>query len=297
MPKRRLEGHLNFLKSIFRKPNLVIAVVGDESKHYQWLDKRFDPKFDLLLINSGTKDYRRDCHFYFELDGYKWNLIHQVVQENPWIKNYKNVWCAEDTISIDTFEINRMFELFDQYKLQLAQPSLSSIGMFTHPLTLHKENFVLRYTNYIETIAPIFNKMAFAKLLDTFIETKSGLGLDWVWPSILKNERCAVIDDVQILYQKRKKDNLYKKYSIDNISPIAEKSQLLKKYGVYGEVYLEISGVRKTTEVVGCCYSLDYLLDARYFKNLSHLPRRANRCSFAEIALSKRFLNDKITIR
>lgn len=285
----------SFLLNFFKKQNLVIAATGNESVHHQWLDDKVNASFDLVLINYGDKDYRNDCKLQINQKGYKWNLIHAAAKKYPQILDYKAVWCVDDDVETNTQNINRLFQLFHYYDLNLAQPSLTSDSEASHPITFHKDGYILRYTNFVEIMAPVFSQNTFKKVLPTFIENQSGWGLDWIWPHLLNNSRCAIIDDVQVTHARPSKTGpLYHKFAQENIDPKAEKNLLFQKYDIFGGVMLELQGVHKTNEIQDCSIQLNHLVDPKRFRHLSHQPRRANRCSFADIGLSNRFLNDKI---
>ena len=85
------------------------------------------------------------------------------------ISGYKAIWIVDDDIQIRTKDINKMFEIFSKYDLDLATPSFSkdSVTYWLHILGQKKDN-ILHYTNFIEVNTPIFSQKALNKCFSTF---------------------------------------------------------------------------------------------------------------------------------
>jgi hypothetical protein len=99
--------------------------------------------------------------------------------------------------------------------------------------TLHNRSFRLRYTNFIEVMAPCFSAKALAKLLPTFDENLSGWGLDYVWPMLLGSQaNVAIIDDVQILHTRPIGAANYGALKERGITAWDEMNELLARRGV-----------------------------------------------------------------
>ncbi len=198
--------------------NLVILCAGDNVAHFFFEDEN-ERKYELLVIYYGDNEeqfknkFKTFDHF-IRIKGYKFNIIKKYYNENiKFFKNYKNILIPDDDIYLKTKDINNFFKIFDDKQLMLAQPSL--IGYFSHAITLHRFEYFLRYTNFVEIMMPCFSANALTKCINSFDETSIGHGLDYLWPKILKypNEKIAIIDEIIAIHSREVgSSNLY----IDN---------------------------------------------------------------------------------
>src|SRR5258708_29764325 len=111
------------------KRNLVIGAVGDGSVHRSWLDPQVEPTYDLLLIYYGDMSGFAACDakLYLQRKGMKWELIgHALDTLSGEIARYANFWCPDDDIRATPGQINLLFALFEQYRLQMAQPAIAT---------------------------------------------------------------------------------------------------------------------------------------------------------------------------
>lgn len=184
------------IPSAVRKDNLVIASIGDGSIHHKWLNLPYNQRnFDLFLVYFGDRPdaYSGDAQFRMNKKGYKWpNTKH--VMESFDLSGYKSIWMPDEDIEISGADINRMFDIFNLCGLSLAQPSLVNEN-WSHPCTINN-GIGVRYTNFVEVMAPIFRSDVAYDLMDTFIKTKSSWGVDWIWSHLLGGKNMAIIDDV-----------------------------------------------------------------------------------------------------
>ena len=129
---------------------------------------------------------------------------------------------------MSTDDINKMFQMMEDYNLDLAQPSISLDGMNYVHMFSHDSQYILRYTNYVECCAMLLSKRGLDKVKRTFSETVTGWGWDaLVSDMILEKENVAVLDSVQA----------YHGMSMSSINKVlprelhrVEGKQLLKKY-------------------------------------------------------------------
>lgn len=180
---------------------LVIARVGDSSLHPEWLKPAKYKNFDLCLsyFNSQPGRFSEDCDFYHETPGVKWPILKDIIALfGEQIEHYDAIWLPDDDISTNAFDINRMFELFMQYKLELAQPALTKDSYYSHKITRVNPEYSLRYSQFVEPMVPIFSKQAFRTLWPTFEKSQAAYGLDFVWPKVLgyPHKKIGIIDEV-----------------------------------------------------------------------------------------------------
>ena len=129
---------------------------------------------------------------------------------------------------MSTDDINKMFQMMEDYNLDLAQPSISLDGMNYVHMFSHDSQYILRYTNYVECCAMLLSKRGLDKVKRTFSETVTGWGWDaLVSDMILEKKNVAVLDSVQA----------YHGMSMSSINKVlprerhrVEGKQLLKKY-------------------------------------------------------------------
>jgi hypothetical protein len=273
-----------------KKSNLVIAAVGDESIHEEWISK--NKSFDLFLIYYGdTPDrFKEDADYYLQAKGYKYHLIYDAYEAFESIfSKYKYIWCPDDDLSVDAKEIGKMFKVCEEFDLKVSQPSLTKDSFYSLSIVLNKPNFKIRYTNLVEQMAPVFELESFKAVKETFKKTKSGYGLDWIWPKLLNYENCGIIDLVQIKHTREcKVGELYKKFKKEGVHPPTEKRNILKEYGIHLAICTEISSVERSLEKV--CNFPKFSTDRLKFSRPS---RRDKGCCNAGNSVAKRLLNFK----
>ncbi|RMZ54552.1 hypothetical protein APUTEX25_002127 [Auxenochlorella protothecoides] len=101
----------------------------------------------------------------------------------------------------DVGVLNTAFAAVTAFQLLLAQPSVCRAHWsFTPYETLRqRDESILRYTNLVEIMAPIFDMDFFDELVRlTLYNAHYGWGLDWIWPDLLgyPSDKIAVIDEV-----------------------------------------------------------------------------------------------------
>ncbi len=226
--------------------NLVIAPCGnDNSLIKQWVGDNMN--FDLVLLYYGdnmemAKSYKQFTPHVYMGKGEKYHLIQSFYLDNPeFIEQYDYVWLPDDDVLIYPDQINKLFNVADYYKLDLCQPSM--IGYVSHPITKHIDDCILRYTNFVEVLAPLFNKQTFYKLLPTFNINSSAWGYDYLWPHLLEypQDKIAIIDDVVINHTKQACSNYEGRFAKP---PHEELWELLSKYNIIKEE-IEYSRISK----------------------------------------------------
>jgi hypothetical protein len=188
------------------KKYLVISTVGDESLHHEWVQGT--PNFDLVLLYYGNNEevaieYSKQTPHVYAAKGEKYHLLKSLITSSPeFISQYSHIWMPDNDVSISTDNINRLFELADQYNLSLAQPAMK--GYISHIITMPKSENLLRYTSFVEVLAPLMNLETLMLLKDTFDENYSGWGYDFLWPYMLNypKDKIAIIDSVVMTHTK-----------------------------------------------------------------------------------------------
>ena len=183
---------------------LIILRCGDKSLHRQWFDGGVSPDFDLILSYFGNAENYSDkfatsIHRY---KGSKWEGLNDFVSKNSeLVSQYRYVWLPDDDILTDVSTINAFFKYVDRENFALAQPALDERSFFSHPVTLQNKSFSFRETNFVEVMVPCFSSEALRMVKDGFEHTKSGWGLDYLWPSQLSGlGRVGIVDRFAVFH-------------------------------------------------------------------------------------------------
>lgn len=211
------------------KKYLVISTVGDESLHHEWIQD--NPMFDLVLIYYGNnediaKTYSKQTPHVYMAKGEKYHLLKSLIESSPeFISQYSYIWLPDNDVSISTENINKMFEIAEKYNLSLAQPSMK--GYVSHRITLPYPNSLLRYTNFVEVLAPLMSLETLMLCKDTFDKNYSGWGYDFLWPYLLNypKDKIAIIDSIIMIHTKP----IGTDYSRFPISPSVESEEMLSR--------------------------------------------------------------------
>lgn len=211
---------------------LIIARVGDQSQHANWL-RGAQPHFDLFLSYEGndTNRYKQECTFYDQQPGERWPVLSQLI-EQYWelISTYEAIWFACDSLDTNAANINTLFALFCGHQLALAQPALSLESHYHNPIFLQQKKLLLRFVNNVETTAPVMTNHTLSLLHPTFNNTGVN-NINTQWPALIpgpKHNHIAIIDAAPVIGTEplstasanaHKTRTPYKIYSALKISP------------------------------------------------------------------------------
>ncbi len=210
--------------------NLVISAVGDESLHTEWISG--PAQFDLCLIYYGNSEekaiqYEEQAKYFYQAKGMKYTLLHEWIGKNQDIlTQYAYVWMPDNDVSISTEAINQLFLTAEKYDLYLCQPAMR--GYTSHPFTEPKPGSFMRFTNFVEVLAPLMHINTLLKLKDSFVFNHSGWGYDYLWPYLLGHppDRIAIIDDIVMVHTKP----IGTDYTRFPKNPKKEMKELLRQY-------------------------------------------------------------------
>ena len=244
---------INKSYEIFKKyKNLIIICAGDNSLHKKkkWFSK--SRKYVLCINYFGDdkkvyNDYKKNSDIFIASKGPKWVIIRNILLNKTinqkLLRLFDYIALPDDDLDITVSKWNKIFKIGEEYKLNLFQPALIDNGR--EYITKSHENLIvrpeckLRYTNFVEIMAPIFSKKTLHKslkiLCDKYI--KSGWGVDFVIAErILNFKKIAVIDSVPMTHTRPRgkisnalRSSFYKTFQID---PFKEMEYFLKKYKV-----------------------------------------------------------------
>lgn len=228
------------------KKNLVVAIVGDESLHKNWIQG--DREFDLFVIYYGDKEnpYINDGVLYDKAKGSKFIILDQMEKKHHYFfKEYDAIIVPDDDLYITTKDLNEFFKIFHEYKMELAQPSV--LGWQSLFIVAQNPEYILRYTSWVEIMTPCFSQKTFQKLKHTFTENNSNWGIDFLWTKILEypEDSVGIVDEIVAIhtrpcfqgdtYWRNKNNNLFQ--DLDNIS---------KKYNIDLKFVKTFNGIKRS---------------------------------------------------
>jgi hypothetical protein len=126
-------------------------------------------------------------------------------------RRYTHYYIVDDDIRMTTAEIDRLFLIADKGGLKLCQPGFDGGapgGTISHNITIGKlaNKGMIRYTNFVEVTAMLFNRDALALCLASYDGSLVGWGIDWLFLNVLQSHKAnektaksngvAIVDDV-----------------------------------------------------------------------------------------------------
>lgn len=218
-----------------RRRNLVFCRVGDDSLHRSWIGDPSSRSYDVWLDYYGSDDgrYAGEGDFLTVSRGTrKLPRLAVLAREHPELSGYDAIWFPDDDLRADPAAVERLFGIFHSESLALAQPALAPGSYFTHLITLRHASFRLRFTNFVEAMAPVFSRDAFRACGHTFADSVSGYGLDLVWPRLLGDprDRVAIVDAAPVLHTRPVGVSDF--YRDLPLPPDVENERVARKYGV-----------------------------------------------------------------
>ncbi|MGN1158403.1 MAG: DUF707 domain-containing protein, partial [Agathobacter sp.] len=180
------------------KPNCVIISAGKDSLHRELFEGERDFDVHLLVFDDSYNKHCNDTDFIVAMSGYKMDMTYRYLQRHPeYLSHYEYFFLMDDDIRITTASVNRLFQLMREYSLRIAQPSLV-LSYYTYEHTLHNPACKLRYTNFVEMMAPCFSREALVKVLPTFEEKVRWRGIEFHWAKLIESNKhdMAIIDEL-----------------------------------------------------------------------------------------------------
>ncbi|MGH9809615.1 MAG: hypothetical protein ACRD9W_20580, partial [Terriglobia bacterium] len=223
-------------REMANRKNLVIVRAGDASLHEEWLSGPDERNWDLIVNYFGDdpQRYRRDDVRRVDSKGPKWPALHDLVQKFTGdIFGYERVWLPDDDLRATKVGINSLFDIFEKHTLALAQPALTRDSHLGHLITLRNRSFQLRFTNFVEIMAPCFSRDFLKQMLPSFNANLTGWGLDFVWPTKVPDwTRIAIIDGFTVCHTRPVGGPNYQHLAADGKTPHQELREVLAKYGL-----------------------------------------------------------------
>ncbi|HQT64667.1 MAG: hypothetical protein B7Z75_05155 [Acidocella sp. 20-57-95] len=217
-----------------KRRNLVILGANENSLHHSWPNnlRDADRTWDLCVSFYGAaanySRVRSAEYSSLQTGVRKWQAIHSALHETSPFWDYERIFILDDDIRTSWRDINLFLEICRDFDLQLAQPSLTPHCYVNIPITRQVPGNYVRFTTYVEAMAPCFTRDALRKCIATTAEGYYGFGFDHIWPRILNlpKNKIGIVDAVAINHTRPLATN----YSLDLAH--AEEIELFKRYGL-----------------------------------------------------------------
>ena len=191
-----------------RRGNLVLIGANEHSLHHRWARDIAEAErgWDLGVIFYGDAAHYPPpgpCEFAVHIPkSTKFSALHAVLHEGSVLWEYQRIFLPDDDLMMSWRNITRMFALCAQHDLVLAQPALTGHSFVSHRVTRRQERFLLRFVRFVEGMAPVFTREALRIVTPTFTLSRSGWGLDHLWPKLLgePDTGLAILDAAPITH-------------------------------------------------------------------------------------------------
>ncbi|MBD2841005.1 DUF707 domain-containing protein [Erythrobacter rubeus] len=268
--------------------NLVLVRVGAKSLHRDWLEGPEERNWDLQLSQyDDDPDICKGGDLPLSVDkGTKWDSIYRYLTANPdLLDRYDYIAFMDDDLIFTKRDLNRYFEICAEHNLRIAQPSLHRDSHFCYSILLQFPRTKLRYTNFVECMAPAISTEYLRSFLPHMSQVISGWGMDLIWALTMPNPafKSAIIDEISMVHTRPHATGaVYDAFSEKRLSPEQEMKRLKSGYSgvpdkmvVYGAIDRE--GNRMSGATVQRLNSLSLLANSWRYRE----PVRAIRSGAA----------------
>lgn len=154
--------------------------------------------FDVIINDhTGSHTYPEEAEYKFSVNKWKFRHVNEDLQNIT--LQYKACAFFDDDIKVSTEDLNRLFVIGDNLKLNIWQPALTDDSFIYWQHLRQREDSFVRNTNTVDLLATFFSKDALKICMDSFSFNYSGWGLEIVWFDLLQpNPKHAVIDAVPV---------------------------------------------------------------------------------------------------
>jgi hypothetical protein len=183
------------------KDYLVILRCGRSSLHSHWLQGEAERNWDLVLCPFQDIEPEPAALMPpFYVQGQKWLGIAKLLTEWGGWRDYKYIWLPDDDLLTNGDEINRFFELSDEFNTKISAPALTEDSFYSHEISLRNSSFFARAVSFIEIMMPCLRRNVLELVLPTIEQSKTGYGwgMDIAWPRIIDYQGLVIFDTVAV---------------------------------------------------------------------------------------------------
>ena len=190
---------------------LVVVRAGDASLHTEWLrgGTPASRNWDLHLSYYGDRvfpfaDRPADVTLSFEKGTKSAGTVACLDKLGSRVAAYDWVWLPDDDLMADMPTLNRFFEIVREFDLDLAQPALGAGSYISHDITVQRPHMKLRFTTFVEIMAPCFSKHALELCRAYLGATVSSWGPDHLFPRLLgyPERKMAIVDETPVVHSR-----------------------------------------------------------------------------------------------
>jgi hypothetical protein len=180
--------------------NLLFTSAGDQNSVSQWLGP--GRRYELAICYYGDKDFPHEgeADIFFRRKGSKFQNLKYLHDNDPtYLGGFSSVLVIDDDIEISKESINQLFNIRDEYELDLLQPAFLSSGRISHPALTRLDGCFGRFINFVEVGCPLFDAHSLIRFLNVYDGSLVGWGIDHWYSSFFRNSglnRIAVIDSI-----------------------------------------------------------------------------------------------------
>lgn len=185
----------------------VFTSAGDFHNVKAWGWSKWTRKWDLITAFYGDQDQvfdrlQKKSTLAFKSKGSKFQNLKKLFEERPDIfARYDFVLVADDDLHMNSYKINRLFEIAEAYDFWVSQPAFRCTGRISHPITA-QAGTKIRITNFVEITCPLFRRDKLVEFLKVYDGNLVGWGIDWWYCSHFgasQNRKLAIIDEVSVI--------------------------------------------------------------------------------------------------
>jgi hypothetical protein len=199
---------LRRLRPLTGRRNLVVLRANEQSLHPHWPRdlEAHDRSWDLCISFYGAAENLPVDDFaeYAVLQNQdrKFGALEKLFHEGSPLWQYDYISFPDDDLMMKWSDLNVIFEVCREYRLELAQPSLHPSSVINYHETRQNLNFVLRFVTLVEVMMPVFSTAALKVCAPTFKLNVNGFGIDYAWPRLIgaPPSSIAIIDKVAVLH-------------------------------------------------------------------------------------------------
>jgi len=232
------------------KKYCVISSVCGRSLHREWLKGLPDFDLHIIIFDNSYNQFYKDTDFISYQQGYKFKVLYDYLIKNPeYLEKYEYFFVPDYKIMMDADNISILFKQMQQYDLQIAQPALSD-SYYSYLHTIKDRLCKLRFTNFVEMMAPCFSRDALKKVLFTFNENNSAGGIEFHWSQLIgfTGREMAIIDDIKAALPRPIWS--YDLQHITESNSYLEKFKLSREIKEYGTIPIDIQAFTEWLPVI-----------------------------------------------
>ena len=260
---------------------LVILRIGSDHRVSPWAKTPAAARdWDLLLSPYDTiPDLDEfDPEYTHPVKGGKWDAIFHIFDAQPeLLESYDYFWLPDDDIETTPDCPVRLVEIAHKNALQLCQPALKADSQFSHLITIRNRFTRLRFTNFVELMAPLMTAGVLRKTLPHMRGRWAAHGLDYFWHRFAASgasHTVAIIDAVQVGHYRPKGKHLEERRRCPRKGEIGPLPSLFEKEASRNYCPVSIASPR-----IGFRSGLTLLS----LMNLAASPVLWKRCNFGKI--------------